>query len=591
MKRYWLMTACVLIAFPAFAVDDAQHPEPATPTIQNETRGLVTAPKAMVAAAHPLAVEAGYKVLESGGNAVDAAIATQLVLNVVEPQSSGIGGGGFMLVWDAKAKKLSAYDGRETAPMAVDENLFANEFGEVFAFNDAVESGISVGVPGMMRLLGTVYARHGKTKWSTLFDDATHIATEGFPMSPRLYSLLNGNPRIEHFAHSFRPFLDSNNAVKAEGELIKNPELAKTFATLAQKGPEAFYEGDIAKAIVEAVSFSPRMPGKMTLSDLRDYRAVERSPLCGTYREYKICSMPLPSSGGIAILQAMRIIELLPEPLDKHEPGSVKAAHYFAEASKLAYADRNRYAGDPDFYEAPVNALLSEHYLKSRVALISANKAMAGKIEAGDPALVPPEQPKEDGVATQPEAPSTTHISVVDAEGNAVALTSSIEQGFGSGLSAGGFLLNNQLTDFSFQSVLDDEFMTPHPNRVQAGKRPRSSMSPTMVFDKDGALLLVVGSPGGGRIIDYVLQTLLGVLDWKLNIQDAINLPHIISMNAGVVELEKGTKAAELEAGLKALGHAVAIEEENSGLHGIAITPDGLQGGADLRREGIAKGF
>lgn len=580
-----LVAAALLAAtasFSAFAVDDFKNPE--ITTRSEAERTAVHGKRYMISAANPLAVEAGAKVLAEGGSAIDAAIATQLVLNVVEPQSSGIGGGGFMLYWDAAAKKLHVYDGRETAPMDVNETLFLNDNGKALPFMTAVQGGHSVGVPGMLKMLELAHNKHGHVDWARLFKDAIRLSRDGFPMSPRLHTLLSSATHIKDFPASMQPYLTESNTLKSAGEPIVNKKLSESLSLLSRKGAYSFYQGVLAGQIVEAVQNSPINPGALSLTDLKQYKAKERDAVCAPYRQYKVCSMPPPSSGGVTILQALSILERLDfVDLPTLDPLSVEAVHVFAEASKLAYADRNRYLADPDFVEVPTAQMLDANYLSHRAALVKPNRAIQNVTHGHFK-----KQPEMAAILTTEEHPSTTHVSIIDANGNAVSMTTSIEQGFGSGLSAGGFLLNNQLTDFSFSPTLPDG-KTPHPNRVEAGKRPRSSMSPTMVFDENGKLVMVVGSPGGARIIEYVLQTLIATLDWNLDVQDAIELPHYLNMN-GATELEEDTAAAKLKAPLEALGHTVKVMQAPSGLHGITKMDGILKGGADPRREGIAIG-
>lgn len=588
MLRHYLacltLVATVTTAPAAWAVDDFRNPE-ITSDASFTPRAAITGKHYMVSAANPLAVKAGEKVLAEGGSAIDAAIATQLALNVVEPQSSGIGGGGFMLYFDARAKKLHIYDGRETAPLAADSSLFLDKEGKPLPFMEAVQGGHSVGTPGLLKMLDTAHRNHGHVEWVRLLQPAMELSGTGFPMSPRLHDLLTTTAHVKAFPDSMRPFTDGEGNIKAVGEIVVNKPLHDTFSTLALKGIKPFYHGNIAKEIVKAVNHSAIHPGELSLKDLQQYQVKEREPVCAPYRIYTVCSMPPPSSGGVTILQALRILEKL-EGMDIRaaKPVSVEAAHMFAEASKLAYADRNRYLADPDFVDVPVQKLLDEDYLTRRAAMIEPDAALQ-KVKHG--VFGDMDEQKAAFILTTEEHPSTTHISVIDRNGNAVSMTTSIEQGFGSGLSAAGFLLNNQLTDFSFSPTLPDG--TPHPNRVEPGKRPRSSMSPAMVFDKDGKLVMVIGSPGGARIIEYVLQTLIGVLDWDLDVQEAINLPHYLNMN-GPTELEAGTAAAALKDELEAIGHEVIVHDVPSGLHGITREKGKLIGGADPRREGIALG-
>ena len=586
MKRLALTlaaTAC-LLAFPAGAVQDNQNPEPTTRS--NAPREAVQAADYMVSAANPLAVQAGVDVLAKGGNAVDAAIATQMALNVVEPQSSGIGGGGFMLYFDAASKKLHVYDGRETAPKAANAKLFLDDAGQPLPHMEAVQGGRSVGTPGLVKMLALAHGKHGTLEWSGLFDHAIQLAGNGFPLSPRLHTLLDTFPHVHDFPQSVAPYVTADGTLKKVGETVINLPMADALGIIAINGADAFYHGALADEIVAAVRQSPIAPGLLTKDDFTAYEAKEREPACAPYRIYTICSMPPPSSGGVTIVQALAILNALPQDLAGMDALSVDAIHLVAEASKLAYADRNHYLADPDFVEVPTQAMLDADYLAKRASLMDDNRATdtapPGNPVTGEAVLDVP------ATEAGQEPPSTTHISVVDAKGNAVSMTTSIEYGFGSGLSAHGFLLNNQLTDFSFSPTLPDG--SPHPNRVEAGKRPRSSMSPTMVFDENGDLLLVTGSPGGARIITYVLQHLIAVLDWKMDVQTAISLPHYLNMN-GATELEADTELESRAAELEARGHEVRIQQTPSGIHSIHILPDGtLSGGADPRREGIAQG-
>lgn len=566
-KRHFhaVLVMLCLPAVPAFTADVA--PEAASGW---QAKAPVTASRFMVVAAHPLAAAAGREILGEGGSAVDAAIAVQMVLNLVEPQSSGIGGGAFLLHWDAQRQAVQAYDGREMAPAAARPDRFLRPDGQPLGFEDAVVGGLSVGVPGVLRLLELAHRAHGRLPWQRLFLPAIALAEQGFEVTPRLHALLGQTKGLP------AALLQADGSPPPVGSRMRNSDLAASFRLIAAQGADAFYHGPLAERVVAAVRTAPRQPGDLTLADLATYQAVERTPLCGPFRRWTVCGMPPPSSGGIAVLQILGLLQQFPP----QPPPTVEAAHLFAEAGKLAFADRDRYVADADRVPVPVAALLDPGYLKDRAVLIDRGHAM--------PRAEPGALRQRDGWADDAavELPSTSHISIVDAEGNAVAMTTSIENAFGSRLMAGGFLLNNQLTDFSFRPEADGH---PIANRVEPGKRPRSSMAPTMVFDETGRLMLVTGSPGGSRIIPYVAQSVLAVLDGGLPPQAAAALPHVLNRN-GATELEAGTEAVELRPALEALGHEVRLAETNSGLHIILIRRDGLQAGADPRREGIALG-
>ena len=502
-------------------------------------RDAVTARQFMVAAAHPLASEAGYEVLRRGGSVVDAAIAVQMVLGLVEPESSGIGGGAFLLHWSEGEQKLRSYDGRETAPAAARADRFLAN-GKPLAFLEAALSGRSVGVPGVVRMLELAHRRHGRLPWAALFQPAIRLAEEGFPLSPKLHALLQ-ETKVGLYPGS------------AAGERVANPAYGATLRAIAAGGADAMHRGAIAEDIVRAAR------ADLTAADVAAYRPVEREPVCGRYRVWRICSMAPPSSGGVAVLQILGMLERT--PFAAAPPQSAHAVHYFAEAGRLAYADRARYLGDPGFVAVPVVRLVSPAYLSRRAGLIgerSLGQALPGDVESG-----------------------TSHFSIVGPDGDALAMTTTIETLFGSRILVRGFLLNNQLTDF--------DFVPGSPNEVGPGKRPRSSMAPTMVFDSRGQLRLVVGSPGGSAIINYVAKALVGVLDWKLDIQQAIDLPNFGSRN-GPTQLEAGTALEKLAAPLEERGHQVNLTRLQSGLHGIERVPGGWRGGADSRREGVARG-
>ncbi|RBA25392.1 gamma-glutamyltransferase [Herminiimonas fonticola] len=542
----------------------------------------------MVAAANPLAVDAGYQMLKAGGSALDAAIATQMVLGLVEPQSSGIGGGAFMLYFDGA--KIDSFDGRETAPASADEKLFLKPDGKVMPFHEAVVGGRSVGVPGVLRMLELAHKQYGKLPWHVLFEPAIRLARDGFSVSPRLAILLESETYLKTDPAAAAYFYDAQGKSRPVGYLLKNPALAATLQKIATEGADAFYTGKIAQDIARKVRQHPTNPGGLTVQDLAGYKAKTRTVVCSDYRAWTVCGMPPPSSGGIAIAQMLGMLETKNMQALAPVDGvlNAEAVHLFTEAGRLAYADRNRYIADPDFVPLPkdgVRALLDKKYLTQRAALIG-EKSM-GRASAGMPFT----QQLAWGTDASPELPSTSHISIVDDKGNALAMTTTIENGFGSRQMVDGFLLNNELTDFSAEAVDADG---PIANRVQPGKRPRSSMSPTLVFEKGTKkLVLSLGSPGGSAIINYASKTLVGMMDWGLNVQQAINLPNIGSRN-GPTELEQGRVSDTLITQLKAKGHEVQVMEQTSGLHGIMrLSVHGEEvwfGAADPRREGIAKG-
>ena len=571
-----ISTAIVLGSSQLSIAKETRYPEFGNGRIEQK---LVTAKEYMVSSANPYASEAGMRILAKGGSAIDAAIAVQMVLNLVEPESSGIGGGAFSLYWDNTAKKLLSYDGREKAPMMADGKLF-QENGKNMNWWEALAGGRSVGVPGVLAMLEKAHKKNGKLPWSQLFEDAIILAERGFEISPKLaHSVANKtNPALGRYDEAWEYFFPKGKPIAA-GVIKKNPELAMTFRRIALLGSKAFYKGEIAMDIVKAVRSAEDNPGLLSLSDMAQYEAIERPPVCAAYNTYKICGMGPPTSGGMTVIQILKLLE--PLGLSNYQPLSADAVHLFTQASRLAYADRAKYMADADFVKVPVEGLIDEAYLKERSKLIKMDADM-GKASAG----TPPNSDKNWKVSTSPEQPSTTHFSIVDKEGNGFSMTSSIEMAFGSTVMVRGFLLNNQLTDFSFSEDKNGEKIA---NRVQAGKRPRSSMSPFMVFDKDNNLVMLIGSPGGSRIINYVAKTMLGVLEWDMNIQDAISLPHFINRN-GATDLEKETKATTLKAALEAKGHKVNVRDLNSGLHGIVITDKELQGGADPRRVGRALG-
>lgn len=574
---------------------------PPAPEVSSGYRpGMTTtfAHKHIAAAANPLATEAGREILRAGGSAIDAAIAMQAVLTLVEPQATGIGGGAFIMYWDGK--RVQAYDGRETAPAGATENLFMRPDGKPMEFSEAQIGGRSVGVPGVLRALEMAHRQHGRLPWSRLFQRAIALAEGGFPMSQRLYTqvaadkFMAGSPEMSSY------FLDAQGKAKPVGTIIKNPQLAQTLREIARKGPDVLYSGPIARDIAAKVNAHSN-PGSLSTADLQGYKAKERVPVCTDYKQWKVCGMPPPSSGGIAIAQILGTLEALEKRDPRYALASLKprqvntpalmeadplAVHAISEADRLAYADRGLYVADADFVPVDVSAMVNPAYLSERAALIG-DKSM-GKAQPGTPPGVK--------VAFAPDRSppriSTSQIVAVDNRGGAVSMTTTIESYFGSHIMVRGFMLNNQLTDFSFAP---SENGKPVANRVQAGKRPRSSMAPTLVFDRQsGRLVAAVGSPGGSQIIEYVSKTLVGLLDWDMDVQQAVGMANFGSRN-GPTEVEKGLVTPQLVEALKQQGHQVAEIEMTSGTQAIMrkTGPDGKSvwaGGADPRREGVALG-
>jgi len=590
LKSKLIVLAAILASaqLPVLAQDSLQK-SPEAATGYAEKAGWA-ARKYMVAAANPLATEAGYEMLKQGGTAIDAAIATQLVLTLVEPQSSGIGGGAFLMYYDGK--KVQAFDGRETAPSKADEHLFQHPDGTPLSRTEGIVGGRSTGAPGVLRMMELAHRQHGKLPWKTLFGPAIRLSENGFKVSPRLNGLLAWDPYIRKDPAARTYFYGPDGKPRPVGYILKNPELARTLREIAEGGADVFYTGRIARDIEAKVKGHPTNPGLLTAADIAAYQPKLREPVCNDYRAYTVCGMPPPSSGGIAVAQMLGMFEtrnmkaLAPA---NGIPGA-DAVHVFSEVGRLAYADRDRYAADTDFVPLPgrgIPALLDKHYLAKRASLVGPRSM--GKAEAGNPPGV--EMAWNWGLDNSIEAHSTSHIVAVDQYGAGLSMTTSVEDAFGSRQMVDGFILNNQLTDFSFDSR---DASGPIANRVEAGKRPRSAMSPTIVFDrKSGRFVEAIGSPGGPLIINYVAKVLVGTLDWGLNMQQAIALPNFGSRN-GPTELEAGRfPAAEIEQ-LKARGHTVRIGEQTSGLQGIErMEIHGVPlwfGGADPRREGVAKG-
>jgi gamma-glutamyltranspeptidase/glutathione hydrolase len=586
-RLHFILPALLCLTCAAPFAQESRQADPEISTGRNAKVGW-TARSHMVAAANPLAVDAGVKMLALGGSAIDAAIASQMVLTLVEPQSSGIGGGAFILYYDGK--KVHAFDGRETAPSAADEHLFQDANGVPVARLTGLIGGRSVGAPGVLRVLDLAHRQFGKLAWKALFAPAIALAENGFLVSPRLHALLNWDVHLKKDPIAAAYFYDQHSQAWPVGHVLKNPALAKTLREIAEGGAQVFYTGRIARDIAAKVAAHPSNPGLLTAADIAGYQAKMRDPVCNDYRRWTICGMPPPSSGGVAIAQMLGILEIKDLRPFKPVNGQLdaQAVHLFSEAGRLVYADRDRYPADPDFVPLPgrgVASLLDKTYLAQRAALIG--ERSMGQASPG----TPPGMEVAWGTDNSPEWPSTSHMSVVDSSGAGLSMTTTIEDVFGSRQMVDGFLLNNQLTDFSYASA---DANGPIANRVQASKRPRSSMSPTLVFDKESRqLTLLIGSPGGPAIINYVAKVLVGTLDWGLNVQQAISLPNFGSRN-GPTLLEAGTVQAGLLEALQAKGHTVRAVDQNSGLHGIMRLTGKDQpmwfGGADPRREGIAKG-
>lgn len=565
----------LLLCLPCVTLAAQTDPEAATGLVKKQ---VVQADKMLVVSANPYATQAGYNILAKGGSAVDAAIATQLVLGLVEPQSSGIGGGLFLLHFDQQQQRLTTIDGRETAPNAASADWFVEQ-GKLLAWNEAFVGGKAVGTPGVIRALWLAQQKHGKLAWAELFKPAIALARDGFVVSPRLHLLLaQSNHRgLQVFSPAQQYFFPNGQPLPV-GFVRKNAAYAALLQQIADHGPDAFYRGDNAKAIVSAVNQAALHPGQLTENDLAQYQAVERDAICLPYRTYKVCGMAPPSSGSLAVLQILGI--LAHADLRNLTPTSEQFIHLFSQASRLAFADRDRYVADPAFSKVPVAGLLDASYLAARAKLIDPRQDNPNVV-AGTPQGA---GPLADAAAL--EYPNTSHLSVVDAQGNAVSMTTSIENAFGSGLFVNGYLLNNQLTDFALDARKDGKWVA---NRVQAGKRPRSSMAPMMVFDNAGKPVIIAGSPGGSRIIDYVAMALIGMMDFQQSAQQAAEAAHVTHRN-DVLALEQGTPLEALAGRFKERGYKVQVTDLNSGLHLIQRTAKGWQSGVDPRREGAAKG-
>lgn len=518
------------------------------------------------------------EMLRAGGSALDAAVAVQLVLGLVEPQSSGIGGGAFLVHRSAEGG-LRSFDGRETAPAAATPDLFLTAEGKPMAFYDAVVGGRAVGVPGALAMLSDAHATFGRLPWASLFQPAIRLAEQGFAVSPRLArAIANEGERLKRDPAARGYFFLADGAPLPAGHVLLNQDYAHSLRLIAAQGTEPFYRGEIAESIVAAVAGADWNPGRMTRADLARYRAVERPVVCGAFRLFRVCGMGPPSSGGIAVAQILGLMDHFALPA--RQPFA-DIAHIGIEAGKLAFADRAAYLGDPDFVAVPAAGLLDRAYLTARAQLIDPDRANTPR--AGNP---PWRRAAYEPAESFAEEAGTSHLSIVDRFGNAVAMTTTVEDAFGARIMAAGFILNNQLTDFAFAPEQEGRQVA---NRVEAGKRPRSSMAPSIVLRADGTLHAVVGSPGGARIIGYVAKTLVGMLAWNLSAQAAIDLPNVLTVGT-VAELEQGTEAAGLARALEARGQRVQVRALESGVQAIEVTPTGLRGGADRRREGVVLG-
>ena len=589
MKLFALLVFCLLFGLPLQAQQaaDGVAPEGAGAGVVATSPQVAEAQAAkadgrpveardwMISAANPLAVEAGAKVLREGGTAADAMIAVQSVLGLVEPQSSGLGGGAFLVWYDAATGKVTTLDGRETAPLAATPRLFQDEDGAPLQFYDAVVGGRSVGVPGTPALMQAAHDRWGTRPWPGLFDQAIRLADQGFAVSPRLSSMIAGDAmRLSRFAETRDYFMPDLQLLEV-GQTLRNPAYGETLRAIAGQGADAFYTGDIARDIVETVRSAPGNPGVLQEIDLAIYDVRERAPTCIAYRVYQVCGMGPPSSGGLTVGQILGLLE--PFDLAALGPDSPEAWRLIGDASRLAFADRGRYMADSDFVPVPVKGLLDKAYLAKRSELLEGDDALP-EVTPGKPEFDHALNWADDASI---EFPSTSHISIVDRMGNALSMTTTIENAFGSRLMTRGFLLNNELTDFSFRSHRDGR---PIANRVEPGKRPRSSMAPTIVL-KDGKPVLVVGSPGGSRIIGYVVKTLIAHLDWGMDVQQAVDMPNLVN-RFGPFDVEP---TSTLAPALQALGYEVNARPLTSGVHAIAVG-ETLRGGADWRREGVALG-
>ncbi len=575
-----LTTASILLISPFIFANQATDEFPPEQSTGIEQKQLVKAKNYMVTAANPIATQAGADVLEQGGNAIDAMVTIQLMLGLVEPQSSGIGGGAFLVYWDSTKQKLTSYDGRETAPLAATPQLFLDDNGQPLKFYDAVVGGRSVGTPGTVKLLWDTHRKYGKLEWKRLIEPVIKIAQQGFLISPRLASLIESDAeRLSRFPTTKAYFFNSDGSPKTAGMRLKNPQYAQTLGAIAEQGATAFYQGDIAKDILNTVQNVAGNPGVLTQEDFNSYQIKQREPVCSAYYSYQVCGMGPPSSGALTIGQILSISENF--DIKGWGAKSTKSWQVIADASRLAFADRGKYMADQDYVPMPTAGLLDADYLKQRASLIEIGKPLS-EVSAGSP---PWSHAMKLNMDESIELPSTSHFNIVDKQGNVVSMTTSIENAFGSRLMVRGFLLNNELTDFSFRTHQNG---IPIANRIEPGKRPRSSMAPTIVL-KGGKPYMAIGSPGGSQIIGYVAQTIIAHTQWALDIQQAINQPRLLN-RFGTLEIEQSSDASRLQSELEKIGFTTEIRDLNSGLHAIRITTEGLEGAADPRREGIAIG-
>jgi gamma-glutamyltranspeptidase/glutathione hydrolase len=535
----------------------------------------------LIVAAEPAAAQAGLAMLRVGGSALDAAIAAQLVLTLVEPQSSGIGGGAYLIVSDGTA--LHAYDGRETAPASARPGMFLDAQGQARRHYDAVPGGLSVGVPGVVRMLAMAHAAHGKLPWAKLFEPAIALAEQGFIVPPRLArELAEGGPRLAAMPDIRANFYNPDGTPIKAGQTWRNPKLAQSLRRIADGGTDAFYAGSIADEIAAAVTKAPVNPAVMTRTDIANYQPKTRTPLCGTYRAYRVCSLPPSTSGGTTVLQILGLLQRFPSA--ELQPVTLSSVHLISEASRLAYADRERWLGDTDFVAVPLQGLLDAAYLDTRSRLIDPMHAM-GTATAGTPLMQKGEILDYAPMRPQIEH-GTSHLAVVDDAGEVVSMTMSIEAAFGSQIAAGGFLLNNELTDFSFEPVIDGK---PVANAPAPGKRPLSAMSPVIIFGPDGKFFAALGSPGGGQIIAYVAQGIVNLIDGQLSMEAVAAAARHVNLN-GPTLIERGSSLEKFTPALTAMGHRVRAIPFDSGVNGIRRVNGGYEGGADPRREGVALG-